>query len=106
MMHAGQDTTGADGAGKDADMAQSNGWTWGACVTYAERNAPGTGRAFATWAHETADGWHDHETVNVAFDRWQATDCYRWHALDRRFGTDARSPLHHDGRCSDCKPAR
>lgn len=28
--------------------------------------------------------------------------CAEFKRLDAKFGTDARSPLHHDNRCKDC----
>ena len=31
-----------------------------------------------------------------------ANECDRWRVLDARFGTDRRSPLHHDNRCEVC----
>ena len=31
--------------------------------------------------------------------------CPRLRTLDATFGTDPRSPLHHDNRCQDCRKA-
>ena len=28
--------------------------------------------------------------------------CKHWRELDREFGTDPDSPLHHDNRCEEC----
>lgn len=38
-------------------------------------------------------------------DAWLFTDstCELYRALDAKFGTDSRSPLHHDNRCEACR---
>ena len=57
----------------------------------------------AEFSHRTCDGCGD----TLAGDRFPAagleTNCALFKRLDRAFGTDTRSPLHHDNRCTACR---
>jgi hypothetical protein len=56
------------------------------------------------WTPDT--GWHDGPDGVRVYNidgKFVAGECARWHALDKKFKTDKRSPLHHDNRCQECK---